>query len=112
MYVLEMLVRGIRSLKDAFPEGLLAWLPERLQRGFKAQAQSVGTQGTQVGLGTCSRTQLACTLLLSPQMHRVFLLLPSWSFVRDAFSRLELRAYWAGGPIAAGCCSGPGKHSS
>ena len=47
MHVLEMLVRGIRSLKDAFPESCLAWLPERLQRKFKAQAQAIGTQGTQ-----------------------------------------------------------------
>ena len=63
MYVLEMLVRGIRLLKDAFPESCLAWLPERLQRELKARAQIVGTQCTQVGAGTCSRTQLACTLL-------------------------------------------------
>lgn len=67
MYVLEMLVRGIRSLKDAFPESRLAWLPERLQREVKARAQTAGTQGTQVGPGTCSRTQLACTLF---QTHR------------------------------------------
>ena len=65
MFVLEMLVRGIRTLKDAFPESCLAWLPQRLQRDFKAQAQAVGTQGTQVSPGAFSRAQFACALLKS-----------------------------------------------
>ena len=95
MYVLEMLVRGIRSLKDAFPEGRLAWLPERLQRDFKAQAQAVGTQGTQARPGTCSRTQLACALL-SPYVHFLFALLERGQ-TKDICPRLELQAYQRSG---------------